>query len=125
VPLSDAAVAVLAATKRIASSQGYVFTASGGSAYSAFSHGKRALDARLQGLADWTLHDLRRSCASGLAALGVQPHIIEACLNHRSGVIRGLARTYNRHSYDGEKRAALEQWATHIEKNISLPLAVS
>jgi hypothetical protein len=33
----------------------------------------------------WTLHDLRRSFASGLLRLGVAPHIVELALNHHSG----------------------------------------
>jgi len=65
-------------------------------------------------LAPWTLHDIRRSVASGMASLGVEPHIIEAVLNHRTGVIRGVARVYNRHPYGDEKKAALELWARHI-----------
>jgi hypothetical protein len=48
-----------------------------------------------------------RTVASGMAGFGVQPHVIEAVLNHRSGVIRDVAATYNRYSYAAEKRAAL------------------
>jgi integrase len=62
----------------------------------------------------WTYHDLRRTAASGMASLGIAPHIIEAALNHQSGAVSGIARVYNRFSYDVEKRAALEQWATEV-----------
>jgi integrase len=61
-----------------------------------------------------SIHDFRRSAASGVASLGTAPHVIEKCLNHQSGVIRGIAATYNRHSYSNEKREALTKWATHI-----------
>ena len=69
----------------------------------------------------WTFHDLRRTAASGMAALEVQPHIVEAVLNHRSGVIRGVAATYNVYAYAPEKRAALDKWAAHVETIVSLP----
>jgi integrase len=44
----------------------------------------------------WTLHDLRRTCATGLAELGVLPHVIECVLNHLSGFRPGVAAIYNR-----------------------------
>ena len=63
----------------------------------------------------WTLHDLRRSCASGMASLKIAPHVIEAVLNHKNGTIKGVAKVYNRYSYATEKRAALDAWAWHLE----------
>ena len=47
----------------------------------------------------WKLHDLRSTCATGLAELGVLPHVIEAVLNHLSGFRAGVAGIYNRNSY--------------------------
>ena len=70
--------------------------------------GKLALDARLKGVAPWRLHDFRRTCAIGMAELGVQPHIIEAVLNHVAGI-------YNRAKYAGEMREALQRWADHLQ----------
>jgi hypothetical protein len=49
-----------------------------------------------------------------LAEIGVSPHVIEACLNHRSGEIRGIARVYNRHGYEREQLAALTAWAKRL-----------
>ena len=63
---------------------------------------------------DWTLHDLRRTVATRMADLGVQPHIIEAVLNHVSGHKAGVAGIYNRSSYEREVRAALMLWADHV-----------
>ena len=63
---------------------------------------------------DWTLHDLRRTVATRMADLGVQPHIIEAVLNHVSGHKAGVAGTYNRSLYSTEKRRALDLWAAHV-----------
>ena len=59
-------------------------------------------------------HDLRRTTATGMIALGVEPHHVEAVLNHVSGARSGVAGVYNRHAYEGEKRAALERWGGHL-----------
>ena len=71
---------------------------------------------RKLGFTDWRLHDLRRSCASGLQRLGVRVEVIEAMLGHASGVFRGIVGTYQRHDYASEGRAALERWADHVEQ---------
>jgi len=62
----------------------------------------------------WTLHDLRRSFASGLQRLGVAPHIVELALNRRSGTFSGVAGIYQRHGYAKEVRDAFELWSQHI-----------
>jgi integrase len=63
----------------------------------------------------WTLHDLRRSFASGLQRLGVAPHIVELALNHRSGTFSGVAGIYQRHRYAKEVAEAFAVWSRHIE----------
>jgi integrase len=65
-------------------------------------------------LEPWTLHDLRRSAATGMAELGVAPQVVEAILNHFSGHKAGVAGVYNRALYEKEKRAALVMWAEHV-----------
>ena len=65
-------------------------------------------------ISPWTLHDLRRSFASGLQKLGVAPHIVELALNHRSGTFRGVAGIYQRHRYENEVHEAFELWSRHI-----------
>ena len=65
-------------------------------------------------LEPWVIHDLRRTCASGLGRLKVPPHVIEAALNHAGGVLSGVAGTYNRFDYADEKRAALAAWADSV-----------
>jgi len=62
----------------------------------------------------WTTHDLRRTCRSNLAALGVPPVVAEAVIGHRQ---RGILQVYDRHSYSSEKRDALTLWQ---EKLISI-----
>jgi len=63
----------------------------------------------------WTLHDLRRSFASGLQRLSIPPHIVELALNHRSGTFSGVAGIYQRHRYAKEVREAFELWSQHVE----------
>ena len=66
------------------------------------------------GFSNWTIHDIRRSTATGMADIGIAPHVIEAVLNHRSGHKAGIAGIYNRSSYTREVRAALAAWESHI-----------
>jgi hypothetical protein len=49
-----------------------------------------------------------------MADLGVQPHVIEAVLNHVSGHKNGIAGIYNRAVYAAEKAQALALWSTHV-----------
>ena len=73
--------------------------------------GRDTLNAALQrvkhGLRPFTLHDLRRTARTQLAALGVRREVAKRCLGH---AIRGVEGTYDRHDYFKERRAALEQW---------------
>ncbi len=86
--------------------------------FSGFSKEKKALDEKcreepeLTEAVNWTLHDLRRTFATRLHdPLGVQPHIVEACLNHS---IKGIAAHYNLASYRAEKRSAVRRWEEHL-----------
>jgi integrase len=80
-----------------------------------WSEGKLALDKRLGGaLPHWTHHDLRRTAATRMGDLGVQPHVIEAVLNHHSGHKRGVAGVYNRSPYEREVKAAMLLWGEHV-----------
>jgi hypothetical protein len=60
-------------------------------------------------------HDLRRTAATRMAAAGVPREHIARVLNHVEGGARAT-RVYDRHTYDGEKRAALESWARSLAK---------
>jgi integrase len=66
---------------------------------------------RERGIKKFTLHDLRRTCRTGLAALKVEPHVAERVLNHAQP---GVTAVYDRHAYLDEKRAALELWSEHL-----------
>ena len=67
----------------------------------------------------WRIHDLRRSCASGMQALGIRHEVIERCLNHVSGSFSGVAGTYQRDKLMPERREALQRWAAHVKSLVS------
>jgi integrase len=98
----------------VSSNDDLIFTTDGAHPVSIGSKIKRRLDAAMK-IPPWRIHDLRRTAATGMAEIGIAPHIIEACLNHISGAKAGVAGTYNRAAYAAEKKAALERWAAHIE----------
>ena len=88
--------------------------------YIQWDYAKKALDKRLgDKVKAFTLHDIRRSTATGMANIGVQPHIIEQILNHISGHKGGVAGIYNRSNYEREVRAALIKWADHVSALVS------
>jgi integrase len=64
----------------------------------------------------FTPHDLRRTAASHMASLGISRFTISRVLNH---VEKSVTATYDRHSYDAEKRAALDAWAARLEEIIA------
>jgi integrase len=119
VHLSDQAIAVLRQAKRRGT---FVFSLTGARPFQDFSKAKRELDAK-SGVTGWRLHDLRRNCVSGMAALGVAPHVADKILNHQSGTISGVAAVYQRHQFMSERKEALEKWGAHVAQILSLALA--
>ena len=68
----------------------------------------------------WTPHDLRRTCCTQLAELGVAPHVIGHVVNHRTTTKAGVTNAiYNRYDYASEKRGALELWASRLQAIIA------
>ena len=108
--LSEQALAVL---KRAQRRGPVVFCLLGSRPFQDFSRSKRELD-RLSGVTGWRLHDLRRTCVSGMARLGVAPHVADKILNHQAGTISGVAAVYQRHEFLPERRDALERWGAHV-----------
>jgi integrase len=84
-----------------------------GSGLRAPSKIKVALDRR-SGVAGWTLHDLRRTCRTGLSRLGVAPHIAEKCLNHVPA--NPLVRIYDQHGFTAEIAVAMRQWQDEVAR---------
>ncbi len=88
----------------------------GAGSFAGWNNCKKRLDRAVgKTVGPWRLHDLRRTAATGMAELGILPHIIEAVLNHVSGHKGGVAGIYNRARYEGEMRDALQKWANHVE----------
>jgi integrase len=133
IPLSGAVIEILNSLPRVEGKAGLVFTTTGTTPVSGFSRAKTSIDEAIVDLLrkdaeargddpdgveappSWVFHDLRRTCASGMAGIGIAPHVVEAILNHKSGTIKGVAAVYNRYSYASEKRAALDAWARRLE----------
>jgi integrase len=101
-----------------------VFSVDGKTVFQGYSKSKAKLD-DLSGVVDWTLHDLRRTVVSGMAALGVAPHVADKILNHQTGTISGVAAVYQRHEFMNERKQALDTWGKHVQALLgdSVPLA--
>src|SRR5450759_3744109 len=97
----------------------FVFSRSGNIPFQDFSVAKREIDL-LSGVTGWRLHDLRRTCVSGMARLGIAPHVADKILNHQGGTISGVAAVYQRHEFLAERKEALEKWAAHVRQIIGM-----
>jgi integrase len=119
VPLSPAALAIFAELRAANGSLPTVFRSKGPGAgtkaptRSMISVPKVALDKALPKVAHWRLHDLRRTCRTGMGMLGVPQHVAELVIGHS---LPGIVGVYDRHSYLAEKRDALNRWANHVLK---------
>jgi integrase len=112
VQLSDQSIAVL---RRMVKRGPYVFAVHGNKPFQNFAVAKRKLD-ELSKVTGWRIHDLRRTCVSGMARLGIAPHVADKILNHQSGTITGVAAVYQRHEFLRERKDALERWGAHVAK---------
>ena len=117
VPLADTVVDILKRIPRFLGSA-FVFTTTGITPISGFGRAKDRVELAV-GSNDWWAHDLRRTAASGMARLGISPHVIEKVLNHKTGQISGVAAVYNRYGYENEKRDALEKWADYVRRCVT------
>ena len=117
IPMSDAVRSIVRATPKT-EGRDFVF-GYGKGGFSGWSRCKERLDAtinarRKKPMDPWTVHDLRRSCATGMAEIGVAPHVVEATLNHASGHRAGIAGVYNLAKYEKEMQSALTAWAKRV-----------
>jgi integrase len=123
VHLSVQTLSVLNKVPRLKSD--FVFTTTLDSSISGYGRAKARLDELMQAelgntkLKQWRVHDLRRTAATGMAALGFQPYIIERVLNHVSGVTGGLVGVYQRFEYAEERKMALYAWGNRVEQLVS------
>jgi integrase len=116
VPITPQVEAILAPRQRD-SDRKFVFGRDTGG-FKGWSSSKRILGKRIAAagvkMAPWRLHDLRRTCATGMHELGVSSDVIETCLNHLSGFRRGIAGVYVRSRLEGPVLHALEAWEGHV-----------
>jgi integrase len=120
-PLSTQAQRIVAAMPVIDDSD-FVFTSNGraGISTGGWAKAKNRLGGRAElKPSSWRLHDLRRTCASGMQRLGIRVEAIERALNHASGVYRGVAGIYQVDPLADEVRSALQRWADHVEQLLS------
>lgn len=110
IPLAPLATEILDSIPHRGESH-YVFTVTGRTPISGWPRAKKRLGG-MAGLDDWRLHDLRRTCGTNMARLGVPQFTISRVLNHAEG---GVTQVYVRASHLPEKRAALEVWARKLE----------
>ncbi len=124
IPLSPMVVDLIGMLPHIGEGEGLLFTTNGRTPVSGFSKAKITLDILLKAdggepIPHWTFHDLRRTTATGMARLGINLPVVEKVLNHTSGSFRGVAGVYNRHSFDAERRHALDAWGAFVERLVT------
>jgi integrase len=95
-----------------AGAAGSLFTTTGKTPVSCFTRSRQKLATAMNDLGGvevkpFTLHDLCRTSATGMAGLGIAPHVVDRALIHSTGKINGVARIYNRHEYLIERKMAL------------------
>jgi integrase len=110
IPLSTAARAIIDGIEQRGA---YCFPVKGGTYLHNWGAAKEKLDAA-SGVTGWTIHDIRRTVATGLQRQGVPLPVTEAILGHQGGSRSGIVGVYQRHDYANEKAAALEAWGAHI-----------
>jgi integrase len=114
VDLSTAALAIIETVPR--RQRDHLFGVRANRGFTLWAEGRTALDQRLAGAAKpFQLRDIRRTVATGMADIGIEPHVIEAVLNHYSGHRAGVAGVYNRSPYRQAVKAALMRWADHVQ----------
>jgi integrase len=117
IPMSEAVRSIVRAIPKT-EGRDFVF-GYGTGGFSGWSRRKERLDAainarRKKPMEPWTLHDLRRTAATMMADDGIQPHVVEAVLNHASGHRAGIAGVYNLAKYEKEMQSALTAWAKRV-----------
>jgi integrase len=117
VPLAPTALELLEALPRWNGGKFIFSTAAGAKPINGFSKAKARID-KLTGVADWKIHDLRRTMRTHLSALPVQDMVRELVIAHAKP---GLHKVYDQHAYQDEKRHCLELWETRLRTIVEPP----
>ncbi len=115
VPLSPPVLALLKNLHEQADDSPWVFPSPRGNSYTKDTH-KFAQRIRKKSGIQFRGHDLRRTTASFMTSMGIPRLVVARILNHAE---RGVTAVYDRHSYDPEKRRALDTWAGRLEAIVS------
>ena len=118
--LSDLAQQIVWRDNRVAGS--YLFSTTGFSPVQSYDKPVKRFRSRMNELAGeelphWSFHDLRRTCETGMAMLGIDQNTIDRCTNHLSG--RFMSRVYNQYEYQSQKTEAWQRWADHVKGLVS------
>lgn len=118
VPLSTQAIALLRARlpERLDPDALVFVSGDGGHSAQPLGNWDRATKSFMEdsGTSGWHRHDLRRTGATMLGHMGIEPHIIEAALNHVS-IHSRLAATYNAARYQPQVADALQRLADRLD----------
>jgi integrase len=110
--LPDQALAIINSLPKFRNCD-WIFSTNGDAPSGNFSAAKAKVD-KLAPLPHWTIHDLRRSCTTGLARIGVSPIVADKLLNHKRGELSAIAAIYQKHDFAKECEDALTRWADHV-----------
>ena len=124
VPLSPFAVALIEEALVLSGDSDYLFPSPKGDGPIGSGAGTKGMQRARPTfeLANFRVHDLRRTAATGMAELGISPHTISLVLNHISARTGNItSAVYVKYSYDKEKREALEAWGRRLEEIIGSP----
>ena len=121
VPLSLQALALLDEIRPLRDGSEWVFPGARGEGHRVAIH-KAHNRIRYRASVSFVPHDLRRTAASHMPSLGINRLIVSKILSH---VETGVTSVYDRHSYDREKRAALDDWARRRDPERPCPIAIS
>ena len=119
VPLAPLVVDLIEQMPRISD---YVFSTNASTPLKGFAKAKASIDRWLEsrdmGLSEpWVFHDLRRSAATHMVRLGIPELVVSRVLNHAVQGVTG--QVYALHSYAGEKRHALNAWASEVDRAVN------
>lgn len=126
VPPSDLAIQLLQQLKAITRKSKWLFPSETGKTHvrgKSIDKAVRRSDNSVfhpAGIKHFTPHDLRRTAATHMTAMGISRLIVSKILNYTDSSITAI---YDRHSYDAEKREALDRWGNELSRIIGNPLA--